>query len=479
MKHAVHAFTYKDQNIVYDGLSQTLLTVDEVGLAVIKRYAEQGADDITASLADRFSEQLTRTALEEVSSLVNQNALFCDEARLTEATASRVPPLLLSGICLHVAHDCNMRCAYCFAGSGLYGGRPVLMEMDAAKAALDLLFEHAGDDAHLYVDFFGGEPLLNIPVVKATIAYGDVLAQQTHRQVTWSITTNGLALDEDLIGYLNDHEVNVIISMDGRPEVHNVMRVDRKGLPTYDSVRDHAALLYASRWPDKACRYGDGVYTYVRGTFSKRNLDFSNDVIHLYEQGFRHIAMEPVVTNTDAPWTLSMEDVEVLKQQYDRMVDFIVASRRTGDPLYFHHFELDVDRGPCLGKRMSGCGAGQHYLAVSPEGDIYPCHQFVGTASFLMGNLADDSWTLQPADGFVSANAALGKVACQSCFARYHCGGGCHANHWLLNHDLLQPDQLSCELIRKRLECALYLAATEATSGSALEDMSFLDDAML
>ncbi len=462
MRHAVHAFTHRDVHIVYDGLSQTLMIVDDVGFEVVKRFALRNLPDMIGELADRFSEEDVRNAYEEIASLTAEGALFCDEDRLVASRDAPRPALGLSGICLHVAHDCNMRCSYCFAGSGLYGGKPTLMQQDTARAALDHLFRHAGSSAHVYVDFFGGEPLLNMSVVKDAIAYGNQLAKETERSVTWSMTTNGMLLDADIADYFNAHEVNLIISMDGRSSVHDAMRPDRQGQGTHDFVRGKAVALYQSRRPQMTRRYGDGVYTYIRGTFTRRNLDFAEDVIHLYEEGFRHIAMEPVVSDSGAPWTLSDEHVDGLKEQYDRLTDWILDSRRRGDPLHFHHFELDVERGPCLGKRASGCGAGLHYLAVSPEGDIYPCHQFVGNAMFGMGNVLAEEAESPLTEAFKEANFG-GKAACQTCFARYHCGGGCHANHWLLSRDLLQPDRLSCELIRKRLECALFLAVDDAT----------------
>ncbi len=463
-RHAVHAFTYRDVHIVYDGLSQTLITVDDVGFEVVKRFALQNLPGMMGELVDRFSEEDVRNAYEEIASLTAEGALFCDEDQLAVSRDAARPSLQLSGICLHVAHDCNMRCAYCFAGSGLYGGKPTLMRQNTARAALDHLFRRAGSSAHVYVDFFGGEPLLNMPVVKDAVAYGNQLAKDTGRSVTWSMTTNGLLLDADIMAYFNAQEINVIVSMDGRPQIHDAMRPNRQGQGTYDFVCKNAVNLYQTRGPQMTSRYGDGVYTYIRGTFSRRNLDFAQDVIHLYRQGFRHIAMEPVVTDSSAPWKLSFEDVDHLKEQYDHLIDLIIDSRKQGDPLNFHHFELDVERGPCLGKRASGCGAGLHYLAVSPEGDIYPCHQFVGDTMFRMGSVFAEEPESALTGVFKEANLG-GKAACQTCFARYYCDGGCHANHWLLSRDLLQPDQLSCELIRKRLECALFLIANEAEEG--------------
>lgn len=460
MRHAVHAFTHQDVHIVYDGLSQTLIIVDDVGFEVVKRFALQNLSDMIGELTDKFPEEDVRSAYEEIASLAAEGTLFCDEDQLVVSHDVMRPALGLSGICLHVAHDCNMRCSYCFAGSGLYGGKPTIMQQDTARAALDYLFGHAGSSTHVYVDFFGGEPLLNMSVIKDAITYGTQLAKETERSVTWSMTTNGMLLDADIAAYFNAQEVNLIISMDGRSSIHDAMRPNRQGQGTYDFVRRKAIALYQSRHPKMTRRYGDGVYTYIRGTFTRRNLDFAEDVIHLYKEGFRHIAMEPVVSDSSAPWTLSNDHVNYLKEQYDRLTDWILDSRKRGDPLYFHHFELDVERGPCLGKRASGCGAGLHYLAVSPEGDIYPCHQFVGNTMFRMGSVLAEELTFTLTKVFKEANLG-GKEACQTCFARYHCGGGCHANHWLLNHDLLQPDRLSCELIRKRLECALFLAVNE------------------
>ena len=465
IRHAVHVFTYRGLHIVYDGLSKTLLTVDDVGFEVVKRFADRTSAEITNELGDRFTKESLRLAYDEIASLVAEGALYCDENRVATDRATLVPALRLSGICLHVAHDCNMRCAYCFAGSGLYGGKPALMAEDTARAALDYLFDNAGEYAHVYVDFFGGEPTLNMRVVEYAIAYGNQLAEETGRSITWSMTTNGLSLDTDIMEFFNANSVNVIISMDGRPQVHEALRPSRQGQGTYRKIKENAEKLYTLRSPEQTNRYGDGVYTYLRGTFSRNNVDFAEDVDHLYQLGFRHIAMEPVVSDATLPWSLSYDHVEELKQQYDHMVDLVLESRKQEDPLFFHHFELDLEGGSCLGKRASGCGAGVSYLAVSPEGDLYPCHQFVGNDAFRMGSVSSAAQEEAIVNQFTVANQG-GKAACQTCFARYHCGGGCHANHWLLNHDLLQPDQLSCELIRKRLECALFLAVDERINAS-------------
>lgn len=458
--HAVHAFTYRGVHIVYDGLSTTLMTVDDVAFEVVKRFDDSDLQDIVAELRGRFPEDNVREAYAEIATLVEEGALFCNEVAFAATRSESLPTLLLSGICLHVAHDCNMRCSYCFAGSGLYGGKPAMMTKDTARAALDYLFAHAGLAAHVYVDFFGGEPTLNMPVVRDAIMYGNERAEATGRTVTWSMTTNGLDLGDDILTFFNAHDVNVIVSMDGRQQVHDAMRPNRQGQGTYVEIQRNVATLFTSRTPEQINRYGAGVYTYVRGTFSRNNVDFAEDVAHLYNQGIRHVAMEPVVSEPSQPWTLGREHVEQLKHQYDRLVDLVLESREQNDPLLFHHFELDIEGGSCLGKRASGCGAGVSYLAVSPEGDLYPCHQFVGNTDFRMGKVTTEDLQQELVGRFQEANQG-GKAACQTCFARYHCGGGCHANHWLLNHDLLQPDSLSCELIRKRLECALYLAVSE------------------
>ncbi len=469
IQHAVHAFSYRGVHIVYDGLSKTLITVDDVGYEVVKRYAQADLLGIVQELHAQFDEAGIYAAYDEIASLVKEGVLFCDERRLF-ATGGDLPApnLQLSGICLHVAHDCNMRCAYCFAGSGLYGGKPAMMTEATARSALDYLFANAGSYAHVYVDFFGGEPTLNMPVVQEAIQYGNQLAATTGRTVTWSMTTNGLELSADMVDYFNVHQVNVIVSMDGRAEVHDAMRPSRQGKGTYQAIQGNAANLFDSRYPAQTNSYGHGVYTYVRGTFSRHNVDFAEDVAELYRNGFRHIAMEPVVSEPSKPWALTAEHVEELQRQYDRMVELVLASRRSGDPLYFHHFELDLEGGACLGKRASGCGAGVSYLAVSPEGDVYPCHQFVGDSVYRMGSVASEG-ALSSAirEQFIAANQG-GKAACQTCFARYHCGGGCHANHFMLNHNLLEPDPLSCELIRKRLECALYLAVQETVNEEAI-----------
>ncbi len=461
-QNAIHAFTFKDLHLVYDGVSQTLLTVDEVGLEVATLFKKMTRQRLVAELSSHFPRDVVEHAYDEIAGLVTEGALFCDEEQLfiTPQSSNLRPPLALSGMCLNVAHDCNMRCSYCFAGTGRYGGRRSLMDGSSARSALDFLFQRAGGRAHLYVDFFGGEPLMNWDVIQDSIAYGNQLASSSGRTITWSLTTNGILLDDKVNDFLNSERVNVIISIDGRPHIHNQMRRDTRSKGTYETVLNRAKRLYESRYPEMTHRYGEGVYTYIRGTYTRHNLDFFQDIVHLYQEGFRHIAMEPVVSDASASWVIQNEDLNVLTQQYELLVEFVLESRRRKDPLYFHHFDIDLRRGPCLGKRLSGCGAGVHYLAVSPEGDIYPCHQFVGQTEFRMGDVFTGELNSDLTHTFEHVNFDMNPV-CRTCFARYQCGGGCHANHWLIHHTLLYPDDFSCQLIKKRLECALYLEATE------------------
>nr|NNM90679.1 thioether cross-link-forming SCIFF peptide maturase [Bacilli bacterium] len=458
-RDAVHIFTYKDQHLLYDGMTQTLLLIDEVTKAVATLYRTMSFEDMISELEGQFSIRDMQEAFEELDDLAKEQAIFYDEETFLATQKSTLPNMALSGLCLHVVHDCDLRCAYCFAGSGLYGGKPSYMSFEVAKQSIDFLLRQAAYGATLYIDFFGGEPTLNFAVIKETVAYGNEQAQRSQQMIVWSITTNGYALTDEMMKFINDNRLNVIVSVDGREQTHDHVRPDRKGRPTHATVIKHAKELYEKRQADMNARYGDGVYTYVRGTFTANNPDFAQDVIALYEQGFRRIAMEPVVSSpTGKHLAIQEQHLDEILQQYDRLVDFIAISRDKGDPLYFHHFELDLNHGPCLGKRASGCGAGTHYLAISPEGDIYPCHQFVGEKSFLMGNVQEDKLDEQQRHTFSEANTSQ-KAKCQTCFARYYCSGGCHANHYYLHGDVMQPDELSCRLIQKRVEAALYLEA--------------------
>jgi len=378
---------------------------------------------------------------------------------------------LLKALCLNVAHDCDLACRYCFAGQGGFGGRRGLMSAAVARAAVDILLEHSGDVATCEIDFFGGEPLLNLDVVRETVDYADRQGAELGKSFSFTLTTNAFALGPDEAGYLNEAMANVVLSLDGRPRVHDRMRPATGGAPTHDRVLSNIRRFVAQR--------GDRDY-WVRGTYTAHNLDFSRDFAYLAEQGFRNISLEPVVGGTPGPtgsgqcggpcgetgrWGLGEEHLEDVAREYVRLADIAFELAAAGRRVNFFHFITEDAEGPCFAKRVRGCGAGREYMAVTPEGDLYPCHQFVGREGFRVGNVVDGR--LRPSGPAADvARLWLGsKAACRDCWARYRCSGGCHANAHAATGDLSSPDPLGCALLKARLEAALYLQARLARAG--------------
>lgn len=354
--------------------------------------------------------------------------------------AKREP--ILKALCLHISHDCNLRCRYCFAGTGPFGGDREQMPAAVGKAAIDLLLENSGNRHQLEVDFFGGEPLLNWDVVKEVVAYGETKAPGYGKAIHFTLTTNGVNLDTGIRRYLNEKQIAMVLSLDGRPEVNDRMR----GSGSYQRIVPHFLELIRER---QFQNY------YLRGTFTAKNFDFCEDVRHLYELGFRELSLEPVVSD-DPDYRISEADLPRIAIEYERLAAFYLERRIAADPFTFFHFEVSLDHGPCLPKRLTGCGAGYDYFAVTPRGDLYPCHQFVGRESYCMGNVIEGIKNHNLRAEFGAANLYK-KEGCATCWSRFYCSGGCHANAEAVNGSIYQPDPLACALQRKRLECALAL----------------------
>jgi uncharacterized protein len=364
---------------------------------------------------------------------------YLSETAETEPEYVREPSL--KALCLHIAHDCNLRCRYCFADAGPFGGKRELMSREVGQAALDLLLANSGKRRQLEVDFFGGEPLMNFDVVKQLVEYGETAAAKVGKQIHFTLTTNGVALNEAVRQYLNEQQIAVVLSLDGRPEVNDRMR----GACYQRIVPNFQALTEG--------RHNQNYY--VRGTFTAHNFDFTADVKHMYELGFRELSVEPVVA-AEGDYRITEADLPRIKAEYERLAEFYLEKRQSGDPFTFFHFEVSLEHGPCLPKRLTGCGAGFDYFAVTPTGQLYPCHQFVGRTEFLMGDVWQGVNRPELRREFGAATL-FKKAGCAECWSRYYCSGGCHANAQLLNGSIYQPDQLGCELQRKRLECALAL----------------------
>lgn len=392
-------------------------------------------------------------AIAEIEELKAEGQLFAqvDYSAVTERPINKV----VKALCLHVAHDCNLRCAYCFASTGDFHGPREMMSFEVGKKALEFLMEHSGNRRFLEVDFFGGEPLMNFDVVKQIVAYGRELEKQYNKRIRFTLTTNGVGLTDEIIEYLNAEMDNVVISIDGRREVHDAMRKTVNGKGSYDVILDKAKKLADSRNQDKY---------YVRGTFTRDNLDFAKDVISLADAGFEQISIEPVVADDQMPYSLRAEDLARIFNEYETLAQTMMIRRRNGQWFNFFHFMIDLGKGPCVVKRLTGCGAGNEYVAVTPTGELYPCHQFVGEKQFCMGSVMDGTFDEDMQQRFLQ-NHVLAKPECRECWAKFYCSGGCAANAWQFNKDIQKPYRLGCEMEKKRLECALAMQVLEKGEG--------------
>ncbi|MBR2764998.1 MAG: thioether cross-link-forming SCIFF peptide maturase [Blautia sp.] len=452
----IHRFTGEGSRIVLDINSGSIHLVDEVTWEILPLLEEGCSDEqIRRTLGGRFEEAEIDSAIKECRILQEQRQLFTVDAYENAVDVfmqNRAP--VVKALCLHVAHDCNLSCRYCFAGEGEYHGSRGLMSFETGRKALDYLIAHSGSRHNLEVDFFGGEPLLNWEVVKELVAYGRQQETKTDKRFRFTLTTNGVLLNDEIMEFCNREMGNVVLSLDGRREVHDHMRPFPKGAGSYD--------LIVPKFQEFASRRKDLPY-YVRGTFTHYNLDFSKDVLHLADLGFKQISVEPVVAPPDADYAIREEDLPVLLEQYDLLTEEMIRREREGRGFTFFHFMIDLTGGPCVYKRLSGCGSGTEYLAVTPWGDFYPCHQFVGEDKFCMGNV--DAGITQPQirESFGSCNVYT-RPACRDCFARYYCSGGCAANAWHLDGDIHGNYRIGCELQRKRVECAIRIKAALAGS---------------
>lgn len=440
----VHKFAQGGLFFVLDINSGAVHMVDEIVYDVLSYYPKESALTAIRALLDRYEESEIREALEEIDALIEAEQLYTDGAYIGEVQLNTRAPII-KALCLHVAHDCNIRCKYCFASQGDFNMVRGLMPLEVGKAALDFLIAHSGNRRNLEVDFFGGEPLMNFEVVKELVHYGRRIEKEHGKNFRFTITTNGMLLDDDKIDFINEHMSNAVLSIDGRREVNDFMRPTVSGGGTYDVIVDKFRRLVEKR--------GAKSY-YVRGTYTAHNTDFSKDVKHLADLGFRSTSVEPVVAKETDAYALKAEDLPKLLHEYELLAEEMIQGHEKGKPFDFFHFSVDLSQGPCVVKRLSGCGAGSEYIAVTPEGDIYPCHQFVGDTDFKLGNVMSGEFEMR--ESFRDAHI-LNKQKCRHCWAKFYCSGGCHANAYNFNGDILEPHEMSCELEKKRIECSIYI----------------------
>lgn len=399
-----------------------------------------------------YSEEEIGEALEELLELTEEGQLFAPDIYENYVFDFKKRQTVVKALCLHIAHDCNLACRYCFAGEGEYHGHRALMSLEVGKKALDFLVANSGNRVNLEVDFFGGEPLMNWDVVKGIVEYGRSLEEPHNKKFRFTLTTNGVLLNDEIMEFANREMANIVLSIDGRKEIHDKMRPFRGGQGSYDLIVPKFQKVAESR---EQTRY------YVRGTFTHNNLDFSRDVLHLADLGFQQISVEPVVAKPTDSYALTEEDLPKLMEEYDKLAVEMLRRRREGKPFNFFHFMIDLEGGPCVAKRLSGCGSGTEYLAVTPWGDLYPCHQFVGDEKFLMGNVEEGVLREDIRDEFKCCNV-YAKEKCKNCFAKFYCSGGCAANSYNFHGTINDAYDLGCELQRKRVECAIMLKVAEA-----------------
>ncbi|MDR1572146.1 MAG: thioether cross-link-forming SCIFF peptide maturase [Clostridiales Family XIII bacterium] len=465
----IHLYRFRGLNIALDVNSGAAHMVSDAVYGILGRCGASGADGFSEAAAwaaagemsGEYPGAVLKEAVSEICGLADSGMLFTEETRISdEALAGR--GAAIKALCLHASHDCNMRCRYCFGSGGSFSGRRGLMPVEIGMKAIDFLLERSGGRRNLEIDFFGGEPLMNFGAVRQLVAYGRRREGDCGKRIRFTITTNGLLLDAEKEAFINEHMDNVVLSIDGRPEVNDAMRRTAGGGGAYGAVMKNYRRFRENR---------RGAY-YLRGTFTRNNLDFSEDVRHLADLGFDRISAEPVVADAENDFALRDEDLPRLLEEYDRLAGLCLDYALEGRPIDFFHFSIDLTQGPCVFKRVSGCGAGLEYAAVSPEGDIYPCHQFVGKPAFRLGNVGEGSFHNRLRDSFGRAHI-YGKPDCAGCWAKFYCGGGCHASAWQANGDIMKPYALGCELERKRVECAIgiqaSLAAASESAGAAPE----------
>ncbi|MEE0693905.1 MAG: thioether cross-link-forming SCIFF peptide maturase [Lachnospiraceae bacterium] len=449
----IHQYKNNGYNIVLDVNSGSVHVVDELVYDVIALLdAGKTKEETKQELSEKYKIQDITEALEECEELKEAGVLFTEDIYENAITDYKARKTVVKALCLHIAHDCNLACRYCFAEEGEYHGRRALMSYEVGKKALDFLIANSGSRRNLEVDFFGGEPLMNWQVVKDLVKYGREQEKLHDKNFRFTLTTNGVLLNDEIMEFCNKEMANVVLSIDGRKEVHDFMRPFRKGAGSYDLVMPKFKKFAESRNQQKY---------YVRGTFTQYNLDFSKDVLHFADEGFEQISVEPVVAPETEAYAIKKEDIPQILEEYDKLAAEMVKREKEGRGFTFFHYMLDLSGGPCVYKRLSGCGSGTEYLAVTPWGDLYPCHQFVGIEKYLMGNVDEGITRPEIIDEFKCCNVYT-KEKCKNCFAKFYCSGGCAANSYNFHGTIQDAYDIGCELQRKRVECAIMIKAALA-----------------
>ena len=453
----VHQYKLNGYNIVLDTASGSVHAVDEVAYDIIEMYKDNSEDEIVSAILEKYPDtpDVTREdildCISDVRALCEAGKLYSEDKYEPLAKVYKNNSKVVKALCLHVAHTCNLNCSYCFASQGKYHGDRALMSFEVGKAAFDFLIKNSGERRNLEVDFFGGEPMMNFDVVKQLVAYAREVEGQYNKNFRFTFTTNGVLLDEDVMDFLNKEMSNVVLSLDGRREVNDHFRRDYAGRGSYDTIVPKFQRLVEKRG-------GKGYY--VRGTFTHNNTGFTNDIFHMADLGFTELSMEPVVCPPGDPYALTDEDLPILFEQYEILAKEMIKRKREGRPFTFYHYMLDLKNGPCIYKRITGCGSGTEYMAVTPWGELYPCHQFVGDEKYSLGNVFDGIKNTEVQDEFRSCNA-YAREECNDCWARLYCSGGCAANSYHSTGSIAGVYKYGCELFKKRIECAVMMQVAE------------------
>lgn len=454
----VHQFKQNGYNIVLDTCSGSVHVVDEVAYDIISMFKEKSEEEIISEILKKYADvpdvnkDEVLECINDVKELEENKKLFTPDVFENMAFEWKNNSKVIKALCLHIAHTCNLNCSYCFASQGKYQGDRALMSFEVGKQAFDFLIANSGTRKNLEVDFFGGEPLMNWDVVKQLVNYARSIEKEHNKNFRFTLTTNGVLIDDDVIDFLNKEMDNVVLSLDGRKEVHDRFRVDYAGNGSYDKILPKFKKLVDSRGGEKY---------YMRGTFTHHNVDFTNDIFHMADLGFTELSMEPVVCSPNDPSALTEEDLPKLFEQYEILANEMIKRKKEGRPFTFYHYMLDLTEGPCIYKRITGCGSGTEYMAVTPWGELFPCHQFVGDPKYSLGNIWDGVTNTAVQDEFRKCNA-YARPDCADCWAKLYCSGGCAANAYHATGSIQGVYKYGCELFKKRIECAVMMKVAEA-----------------